>query len=174
MADISSQPPADACCDGPWYCQLDLALFREIIATHSSGLGRSWRQIKPCELHSRRRCYALSARWILFNTLAHVQDAQPHQKAQSHFGPYADLEISKEDRRKCRKYEIGNDGKDCGVHGQYATFACYMHKGRLTALRNDDGFDLMIRQTHSVDAHVPVRSERSAHSEEQEDTHGGE
>ena len=49
-----------------------------------------------------------------------------------------------------------------------------MHKGRLTALRNDDGFDLMIRQTHSVDAHVPVRSERSAHSEEQEDTHGGE
>ena len=107
-------------------------------------------------------------------TQAHVQDAQPHQEAQSHFGAYPDLEISKEDCRKCRKYEIGNDGKDCGVDGQYAKFACYMRGGRLTALRNDDGFDLMIRQTHSVDAHVPVCSERSAHSEEQEDTHGGE
>ena len=32
----------------------------------------------------------------------------------------------------------------------------------------------MIRQTHSVDAHVPVRFERSTDTDEQEDAHCGE
>lgn len=41
--------------------------------------------------------------------LAHVHDAQPHQKAQSHFCPQSDLDISEEDRRKRCKDEVGND-----------------------------------------------------------------
>ena len=47
-------------------------------------------------------------------------------------------------------------------------------RGRLTALREDDGFHLMLRQTHSIHAYIPVRSKRSAHREEQADAHGGE
>ena len=43
-----------------------------------------------------------------------------------------------------------------------------------TALRKDNGFDLMLRQTHSVDPHIPICSERSADAEEQEDAHGAE
>ena len=43
-----------------------------------------------------------------------------------------------------------------------------------TALRKDDGFDLMLRQTDSIDPHIPICSERSADAEEQEDAHGGE
>lgn len=83
---------------------------------------------------------------------AHVQDAQPHQEAQPHFGAYPDLEISKEDCRKCRKYEIGNDGKDCGVDGQYAKFACYMRGGPTYCLaqrqriRLDDSTDTLRRR----------------------------
>lgn len=41
--------------------------------------------------------------------LAHVHDAQPHQKAQSHFSPQSDLDVSKEDRWQCGKYKIGDD-----------------------------------------------------------------
>ena len=43
-----------------------------------------------------------------------------------------------------------------------------------TALRKDDGFHLMLRQTHSIDPHIPVCSEGSADAEEQEDADGGE
>ena len=32
----------------------------------------------------------------------------------------------------------------------------------------------MLRQTDSIDTHIPVCSERSADAEEQEDAHGGE
>ena len=52
--------------------------------------------------------------------------------------------------------------------------ASILFEGPLTALRKDDGFDLMLRQTHSVDAHVPVGSQRSTDPEEQEDADGGE
>ena len=58
--------------------------------------------------------------------------------------------------------------------GQGIKLARVSVSGRLTALGEDDGFDLMVRQTYSIDAHVPVRSERSADPEEQEDAHCGE
>ena len=60
------------------------------------------------------------------------------------------------------------------ICGQNIKLASLLLDDRLTALRKDDGFNLMIRQTHSIDAHIPVCSERSADSEEQEDAHCGE
>ena len=47
-------------------------------------------------------------------------------------------------------------------------------QAQLTALRQDNGFHLMLRQTHSIHAHIPVGSQRSANPEEQEDEDGGE
>ena len=60
------------------------------------------------------------------------------------------------------------------ICGQNTKLAQLLPEGQLTALRKDDGFDLVTGQTHSVDAHIPIRSERSADSEEQKDAHGGE
>lgn len=59
------------------------------------------------------------------------------------------------------------------IRSQYLDLPRSLLDDRLTALRKGDGFDLMIRQTHSIDAHIPVRSERSADSKEQEDAHCG-
>lgn len=60
------------------------------------------------------------------------------------------------------------------VCDQNVMLALLLFEIRLTALCKDDGFDLMIRQTRSIDADIPVRSERSADSEEQEDAHCSE
>ncbi len=60
------------------------------------------------------------------------------------------------------------------VRGQITKLASLLLEDRLTALRKDDRFDLVIGQTNSIHAHLPVRFERSADSEEQEDAHCGE
>ena len=72
---------------------------------------------------------------------------------------------------RTRSEMIERTGNVCGqqpVHGSL------LEGSKPTALRKDDEFDLMLRQTHSIDTHIPICSERSADAEEQEDAHGGE